>query len=179
MAFRRTRLGSIAQQEGSGGEDLNLIPIMNLFACLIPFLLLGAAFFHVSVINASVPALQGGKSDLARTEDAVTPVVQILESGFRVTASSETLGSRELEALRAEVPRQGGSLDFAGLAGRLLACKQKYPRSDTLILVPHTSVLYEEVVHTMDAARWRPEADAEGKKARTDLFPNVVISGML
>ena len=38
--------------------DINLTPVMNLFVVLIPFLLLSAAFFHVSVIPTSLPTQQ-------------------------------------------------------------------------------------------------------------------------
>ena len=37
-------------------HDLNLIPVMNLFMVLIPFLLMGAAFFHMAVIPTSTPS---------------------------------------------------------------------------------------------------------------------------
>jgi hypothetical protein len=59
-----------------------------------------------------------------------------------------------------------------------LACKQRYPKSDTLLLVPDASVEYQEVIYVMDSGRW-VEMDQEGAKVRYDLFPNVVITGML
>ena len=37
-------------------QDLDLLPVMNLFMVLIPFLLMGAAFFHIGVIPASLPS---------------------------------------------------------------------------------------------------------------------------
>ena len=35
--------------------DINMIPIMNMFMVLIPFLLMSASFFHIKAINTSVP----------------------------------------------------------------------------------------------------------------------------
>jgi biopolymer transport protein ExbD len=35
--------------------ELNMIPIMNMFMVLIPFLLMSASFFHIKAINTSIP----------------------------------------------------------------------------------------------------------------------------
>lgn len=159
-------------------DSLNLIPIMNLFVALIPFLLICAAFFNVSVINASVPALQKDRSDLASTEDSVTLMVQVLPTGYRISASSETLDKASLEALRTEIPRQGEKPDLERFTRHLAACKELYPKSDTMILVADPSILYQELIETMDAARtWK--TSEEGREVVSELFPNVVVAGML
>jgi biopolymer transport protein ExbD len=159
-------------------EDVNLVPIMNLFVVLIPFLLMSAAFFHISVINASVPALQKDKTDLAKSDIAVTMMVRMQPESFTITASSDTLPRQELDKLRAEIPRQGEGKGLQDFSDHLLACKQRYPKSETMLLVPDASIRYQEVIGAMDSGRW-VEMDQEGGKVRYDLFPNVVISGML
>lgn len=159
-------------------ENVNLVPIMNLFVVLIPFLLMSAAFFHISVINASVPALQQDRTDLARSDAAVTLMVRMLPEAFRITASSDTLPRSELDKLRADIPRNGKGEGFEAFGNHLLTCKQHYPQSDTMLLVPDASVEYQEVIRAMDAGRW-VERQEEGVKVRYELFPNVVISGML
>jgi len=171
----RRRMGMNLHTED---ENVNLVPIMNLFVVLIPFLLMSAAFFHISVINASVPALQKEKTDLAKSEVAVTMMVRMLPDSFTITASSDVLSRPELDKLRAEIPRKGERNGLKDFSDHLLACKQRYPKSDTLLLVPDASVEYQEVIHVMDSGRW-VEMDQEGVKARYDLFPNVVITGML
>jgi biopolymer transport protein ExbD len=159
-------------------EDVNLVPIMNLFVVLIPFLLMSAAFFHISVINASVPALQKEKTDLAKSDVAVTMMVRMKPEAFTVTASSDTLARNELDKLRAEIPRTGEGKGLKDFNDHMLACKQRYPKSETMLLVPDASIEYQEVIGVMDAGRWT-EMDQEGEKVRYDLFPNVVITGML
>jgi len=175
---KRRPFFSLGGSDPNREEALNLIPIMNLFVALIPFLLISAAFFNISVINASIPALQKDRSDVASTEDAVTLMVQILPSGFRITASSETLSKPTLDGLRMEIARKGKEPDFDAFTRHLLACKQQYPRSDTVILVADPSILYQEMIQTLDAARhW--ESVEEGNPVRYELFPNVVVAGML
>ena len=176
MAFGdRRRFGANLHTED---ENVNLVPIMNLFVVLIPFLLMSAAFFHISVINASVPALQKEKTDLAKSDVAVTMMVRMQPDSFTITASSDVLSRPELDKLRAEIPRKGEGNGLQDFSDHLLACKQRYPKSDTLLLVPDASVQYQEVIYVMDSGRW-VEMEQEGAKVRYDLFPNVVITGML
>ncbi len=171
----RRRLG----MDGYGqGEDVNLVPIMNLFVVLIPFLLMSAAFFHISVINASVPALQKEKTDLAKSDVAVTMMVRMKPDAFTITASSDTLPRSELDKLRAEIPREGEGKGLQDFSDHLLACKQRYPKSETMLLVPDASIEYQEMIGAMDSGRWT-ELVQEGVTVRYDLFPNVVITGML
>jgi biopolymer transport protein ExbD len=159
-------------------EDVNLVPIMNLFVVLIPFLLMSAAFFHISVINASVPALQKEKTDLAKSDVAVTMMVRMKPEAFTITASSDTLPRSELHKLRAEIPRTGEGKGMQDFSDHLMACKQRYPKSETMLLVPDASIEYQEVIGVMDAGRWA-ELVQEGETVRYDMFPNVVITGML
>jgi len=159
-------------------EDINLVPIMNLFVVLIPFLLMSAAFFHISVINASVPALQKEKTDLAKSDVAVTMMVRMKPEAFTITASSDTLPRSELDKLRAEIPREGEGKGLQNFSDHMLACKQRYPKSETMLLVPDASIEYQEVIGAMDSGRWT-ELVQEGATVRYDMFPNVVITGML
>lgn len=178
MFGRKKTLFALSGSHAPQDDSLNLIPIMNLFVALIPFLLISAAFFNVSVINASVPALQKDRSDLASTEDSVTLMVQVLPTGYRISASSKTLDRASLDALRTEIPRQGEKPDLERFARHLAACKELYPKTDTMILVADPSILYQELIETMDAARSRKTSE-EGKEVVLELFPNVVVAGML
>ena len=43
-------------------EDVepNMVPIMNMFLVLIPFLLMSASFYHIKAVNTSIPVLAEG-----------------------------------------------------------------------------------------------------------------------
>ncbi len=170
---RRLGMGAYAQD-----ENVNLVPIMNLFVVLIPFLLMSAAFFNISVINASVPALQKEKTDLAKSDVAVTMMVRMKPDAFTITASSDTLPRSELDKLRTEIPRRGETMGLKEFSDHMLACKQRYPKSETMLLVPDAGIEYQDVIAVMDAGRW-VKVQQDGSTVRYDLFPNVVISGML
>ena len=150
--------------------DIDMVPIMNMFLVLIPFLLISANFLHLKAINTSVPVLAEPGDRAPEPEGVkVTVVVRLEKGGIRLSALSEGLGPRELEALGGRLPLgRAGAYPLGDLAERLRAIKARYPRSDTLILVPHDGALYETIIQTMDAAR---------RSGDDPLFPNVVLSG--
>ncbi|NOZ88180.1 MAG: biopolymer transporter ExbD [Deltaproteobacteria bacterium] len=159
--------------------DLNMVPIMNLFLAMIPFLLMCAAFFQVSVINASVPALsEGGDSSQEPKKELqkVTVNVQITNSGFGISATGDQPDA-ELKALGGVIPKNGGKYDFEKLAQKMKSIKDKYRKSDTVILLPDKGILYDTLVKTMDATRER----ILDKKldTREYLFTNAVVSSIL
>ena len=157
-------------RQARSGPDVDLIPVMNLFVVLIPFLLLSAAFYHVGVIPTSLPSEGGGA---AGEEPGEQVVVSLRIEGDRLELSAHGEGSEEeLEGLAAVLQRDGTELDQLGRA--LRAIKARYGASDTVIVVPSRTVPYQDVVAVLDAARSFTEGNSE--KA---LFPVVVLSGRL
>ena len=121
--------------------DLNLIPIMNLFVALIPFLLLSAVFFHLRVIRGSVPAATEGQTDIAKGPDTVTMTVQIDPAeGFHVSASSATLAPDEMAKLGKTIPKKGKVYDYATLSQVMRGVKRQWDQSDTVIIVADPKV---------------------------------------
>ena len=122
-------------------EDVtpNLIPIMNLFTALIPFLLMGAVFYRMSIIQITIPtASSTGETDIAKEEEKITLNLQIFPDRFEISASSDTLTPDVLGTLAATVPRVPGDDEavleqVSRVAHRI---KMTYPKSETVIVVP-------------------------------------------
>jgi biopolymer transport protein ExbD len=155
-------------------DEINMVPIMNMFMVLIPFLLMSASFFHIKAINTSVPVLaEGGDAEAAEPQIAVTVVVKLKLDGIQASALSKDLNESELAELagdftfKADADREGA---YAAFSGHLKSIKTRYPKSDTLILIPEDDILYDTLIHTMDVAR---------KTDEDTLFPNVVLSASL
>lgn len=154
--------------------ELDMVPIMNMFLVLIPFLLLSASFFHIKAINTSVPVLSATESSESAPADPksqikVTVIVELKDSLIALSAMSDELEYHDLVKLEADIPVTGDSgYPMDQLAAHLRFIKETYPKSDTLILVPASSVVYGTIIETMDMAR-----SAES----TEMFPNVVLSG--
>ena len=153
-------------------DEINMVPIMNMFMVLIPFLLMSASFFHIKAINTSVPVLaEGGGEDAAEKQIAVTIVVKLETNGIRTSALSQDLSERDLAALDDEFSfNSDDEITYAAFSEYLQSIKKRYPKSDTLILIPEDDILYDTIIQTMDVAR---------KTDENTLFPNVVLSASL
>jgi hypothetical protein len=127
------------------------------------------------VINTTVPVQSADKSDMASTKQAVTLVVKLTKAGLEVNATGSAQTPEELAAVGARFDRTGDAPDYAKFTEHLVGLKQKYPKSETMILIPEPGTRYEDMVRTMDAAREK-EVKAGGKLRLVRLFPNVVIS---
>ncbi len=155
---------------------VDLIPVMNLFVVLIPFLLLSAAFFHVGVIPTSLPSQSDSVSDIASSPWAVTVNLEVELDAIHLTASNPSLDEEALAALSMRIPHQGDGYDLEMLTAALSQIKRAYDQSDTVIVLPGQGILYRDVVRVLDAARERVTAPGTSKEQRVPLFPVVVLS---
>ncbi len=168
-----SRLTARRRSKDEQDTELDMVPIMNMFLVLIPFLLMSATFLHLKAINTSVP-VQAERTADATTEPKVevTLVVEIRDGGFHISALSDALGATELSTLSAKIPRDDeGMYSFAQMADHLATVKDRYPASSTMLVIPEPAVLYGTIIQTMDAARTTDTEDPQ------PLFPNVVLSG--
>lgn len=155
--------------------EVNLIPVMNLFVTLIPFLLLAAAFYHVSVIPTSLPSQTDGTSDTAADNVSVTVNLLVEKRKIRLTASSATLDEETLSGLTLEINKKNGKFDLALLTSALVEIKNRYKKSDTVIVLPADDIPYEDIVLILDTSRER-RMKSGGKEKSVPLFPVVVLS---
>ena len=153
--------------------DVDMVPIMNMFLVLVPFLLMSASFLHIKAINTSVPVL-----GVASNENPVDPnikaivVVELKKAAISLSLSADALKPEDAAGWSRDFPKNGEDpFPFHMLADHLEGIKNAYPASDTLIIVPNGDVLYDTIIQTMDVARYR--------QTETKLFPNVVISGKI
>lgn len=159
-----------AQEED---PDIDILPVMNMFMVLIPFLLMSASFFHIQAINTSVPvhADTPAKVRSQKEKPKITVVFEIKQDELRLSALTDTPNDLALSDTEAVIPRPaGGEILVMELVDHLKKLKDRYPASDTMILIPDDAVSYREIIQAMDCAR----ADESEK-----LFPNVVLSGSL
>lgn len=151
----------------------NLIPIMNLFTALIPFLLMSAVFYEISVIQITVPvASESGETDNAKEEDKVTLNMQVKEDRFVLSASSDTIDPKILKGLTTTVMRQGDKEEaYDELSQAAYKIKGDYTQSDTAMVAPDDDIPYEIIVRAMDSVR---RIKIEGSRVR--LFGRVVLT---
>lgn len=143
-------------------EELDLLPVMNLFCCIIPFLLLSASFLQVTIITMSQTEgigsqAQGTVANLARSEeDRLQPKIIITDQEMFIGTVAGT--AHVCYAIR-EI-RNGEEIityDFDSLTAkasevhRLLS--EAYPSIEfhkvTILTVERTR--YENIVQSIDA----------------------------
>ena len=150
----------------------NLVPIMNMFLVLIPFLLMSASFYHIKAVNTSVPILASSNGKAGEDKDktiTVTVIAELKKDSLKLSAMSDKLSGDELNQLKVEYPMDSASsYPLDKFTTHLQGIKNQYPKSDTLILIPNETTDYDTIIHAMDAAR---------KSDEINLFPNVVLSG--
>jgi len=158
--------------------ELNLTPVMNLFVAMIPFLLMCASFYSVSVVNASQPVADpGGGSDLAKGEDKITLAVEVRRGlGYKITAQSDSIPEAILDQLTMDLPKIGTKYDTDALREIAEDVKKRYPKSDTAMLLCDVDVFYEDLIGTMDALRERVERKPGLDDIHHELFPVIVVS---
>ena len=155
--------------------ELNIVPIMNMFMVLIPFLLMSASFFHMKAINTSVPIHSSSPPSPneapEKPADKITVVLHLQEEQVRLSALSDTLDPEVLSKMESQFARKSGqALSVAMIADHLKKLKEQYPLSDTMLLIPDDDVTYNDIIQAMDCAR---------KVNEYVLFPNVVLSASL
>jgi biopolymer transport protein ExbD len=158
--------------------ELNLTALMDILSNLLFFLLASFGATIVMSINATVPVQSSDKSDVADTKQTVTVNVRLGKAALEIDAAGSAQTEAELAPLRRRLPWKGDEPDYAGLTEHLLMIKEKYPKSDTMILTPEAGIAYETMVRTMDAARER-EVQAGGGRRMIKVFPTVVISTLV
>lgn len=160
-------------------NEVNLIPVMNLFVTLIPFLLLAAAFYHVGVIPTSLPSQTDEASDIAADPAAVTVNLLIEPQKIQLSASSAVLDEATLASLTVNLERGPQGHDLEALNKALQAIKLRFDKSDTVIVLPTDDVEYQDLVRVLDSARELKFHQGTAEEASVPLFPVVVLSRKL
>ena len=152
--------------------ELNMIPIMNIFLVIIPFLLTSVSFFHIKAISTSVPVLADSGPSLEKApEIKLTVIVEMQPDAMRLSAIAEELSAEMLREYDQRLKLEAaGVYPLDKFTEYLQSLKRSYPASDTIILIPDNTVRYDSIIQAMDAARNFNESP---------LFPNVVLSGSL
>ena len=158
------------RQENFDDVEINLVPVMNMFLVLVPFLLLSAAFFQLKAIDTSVPILAETSRDALGTQDVkVTVIMEIMKEGIHLSAISDSLGHEALNQWDALIVKEKqDEYPLMQLLLHLQKIKEAYPASNTIILVPDGGILYDTIIKVMDVARYVDDKP---------LFPNMVLSG--
>jgi biopolymer transport protein ExbD len=160
--------------------ELNIIPMMDMFVTIIPFLLLSAVFMTLAIIDVPLPApvaqaLQADRD--GKNKDISIRVNMDPKAGFALEVR-DPAGNTS----RYSVPKAGQDYDYDGLHKKLVEIKLRYPKVFKVEFNPHESVDYKAIVQVMDAARNTKKEDPKitiENAETTLLFPDVILSNLM
>jgi biopolymer transport protein ExbD len=152
--------------------DIDVTPVMNVFLVIVLLLLISFSFFNLRAINTSVPVLGNSEGERAQGSNIkVTVVVELDNKGINLSTLCDEIDAETLSRLGTYFPKENAAQYPLGkLASFLQKIKTRYPKSDTVIIIPDNSIIYDTIIQAMDVARFSKDGQ---------LFPNVVISGKI
>ncbi len=134
-------------------QELELMPMLNVFISIIPLLLLSAAFVQLAVIPASLPGAPGAATVAAAPGDVPLAVAIVIRTdAYEVRANGSVAGTvaRPAAGDRDAAPaaaarRQLGEL-LAGIAAG-------HPGTTTVRIEAGGAARYEDIIDVMDVSR--------------------------
>jgi len=184
-------------------QEMNILPIMNVFMILVPFLLLTAAFVQLTIVETSLPArgksVSSPDAEVPKDKPKLNLTVFLQEDGFILAGFGGVLQLEEAE--EAEKPEEGEAetppeakrftiekktviekgkavkeYDWDRLQKTLKKVKEAFPNHYSIILLPDNEISYETIVKMMDVSREFDELLPDGKKTKKWLFPSPVLA---
>ncbi len=126
-------------------EDVNIIPVMNIFLLLIPFLLLTAAFVKIAVLDISLPSLaKGGSAQQQQQKDLVLVILSVKETGFQLKSPGFKFDP---------IVNSGNKYNYQALMTQLKEIKNQYSAAEDVIISPEAKVKYDIIIKVMDHCR--------------------------
>ncbi|MEZ4845434.1 MAG: biopolymer transporter ExbD [Bdellovibrionota bacterium] len=158
---RRHRLGHV-------GQELNLVPYLDIMVNLVLFMLVTiTSFLSFTILNASIPQIA---PDSAQVEEKMKKeelllVVRVLKDGYRVDPSVQ--GGAAIE--KRTLPKKEDKYDVESLREFMVGLKNRFKDENKVLIVADPNINYESIIVTMDSVR-------ETEPALENLFPEVTLS---
>lgn len=137
---------------------------LNLMVVLVPFLLIGAVFSRITIVELDLPTSQaaGGSSESSYRIEVI-----VRESGLQLTDGKVVL---------ATIPKVDEQYDLATLSEHVVALKQSHPDDEDASVLLEPSIEYDHLIQVMDTVR-AAELAGQGDEevVKIALFTNVSI----
>ena len=144
--------------------ELDMTTFLNLMVVLIPFLLIGAVFSRMTIVELDLPssAVDGGQSEPTYRIEVI-----VRESGLQLTDGKSVL---------ATIPKLDEQYDLETLSEHVVALKRSHPKDEDASVLLEPTIEYDHLIQVMDAVRG-VELPGEGEEevVKVALFTNVSI----
>jgi biopolymer transport protein ExbD len=162
FSTRQARARLIRRLRGRSGEELNLVPMIDIFTVLVTFLLMTAVFYRTVILELNLPN--------AQNEDTPPPTLQLEIVVRKGTVQVADRGS----GLLSEFKNGADGYDFAGLSEYLKRVKDRFPEKLDATILLEPDIPYDTLVQVMDTVRVVEQKEGE-RTVMAELFPEISI----
>ena len=145
-----------------GRNDINIVPMLDIFTILVFFLIFTAVFSRTHIVELNLPTQN--TEPLKLPEGLVLEIV-VRKDGLVV----QDKNSGPLQPL----PKTDAGYDFDGLTAYLSRIKLRFPELRAATVLLEQDIAYDTIVTTMDAVRSFEGKLDNGQPARGELFPQI------
>jgi hypothetical protein len=150
---------SQARQQKSQTEpqEPNLVPIMNLFVTIIPFLMLMIVISQVALVALNFTSEGGsnvpgeGTGGGGEADEQIEIHLMLKEHATGLFPGMEI---RDIDGTTHKLPVLGENVyDFVGLNDLLIDMKERYPDTIDIAVIVHPEVVYDTLIRTIDLCK--------------------------
>ncbi len=147
------------QQKGqTAPKEPNLIPIMNLFLTIIPFLLLMVTISQVALValNFSSDGSGGGAGDGdgGSADKAKQIEIHLMLTDNEALSLFPGMEIRDPDADIVRLPWiRENVYDFSGLNAQLIKLKERHEETEEISIIAHNDVIYDTLIRTIDLCK--------------------------
>jgi biopolymer transport protein ExbD len=125
------------------------------------------SFLSFTMLNATIPQLAPDSGEAVKTmkKEELLLMVRVTKDGYGVDPNVQ--GGKALP--RQNVGKENGQFNFAALRNIAVNLKGGFPGESRVLIIAEPSVIYDDIIKTMDALR-------EKEDGKEDLFPDVTLS---
>lgn len=163
FSTRQARARLIRRLRGRSGEELNLVPMIDIFTVLVTFLLMTAVFYRTVILELNLPN--------AQNEDTPPPTLQL---EIVVRKDYVRVADRGSGYLSTEFKNGADGYDLAGLSEYLKRVKDRFPEKLDATILLEPDISYDTLVQVMDTVRVVEQKDGE-RTVMAELFPEISI----
>lgn len=162
FSTRQARARLVRRLRRGRGEEMNLVPMIDIFTVLVTFLLMTAVFYRTVVLELNLP--------LAQNESPPPPTLQLEIVVRKAKLEVADRGS----GLLTEFANGTAGYELTKLADYLKRVKEKYPDKLDATILLEPDIAYDTMVQVMDTVRV-VEQDQDGRTVQAELFPEISI----
>lgn len=144
-----------------GRNDINIVPMLDIFTILLFFLIFTAVFSKTNIVELNLPA--------ASTEPIALPEGLVLEV---VVRKNELVVQDKNSGPLQSLPNTATGYDFEGMSAFLSRVKARFPELKAATVLLEPDIPYDTIVQVMDAVK-SYEGVLNGQPARGELFPQI------